>query len=147
MYLKDRDTDNGMTLYRERENRIHTCPHCGAAWEEFVDRDPSGIGTVMYEHDFDLTKVCPIRKGFCRACAMESATMEDMVAYVRERSLMVPFFAAVLAETTAERLSHNDMIAIWGAALQANPDMLNQRLRAYIEDEHEADFIDWRCGA
>lgn len=145
LFLDDRDVENGMLVYAEKPQTIHVCPRCGAEWEEIVDHDPIGVGTVWYEHDFDLTCAYPIRKGYCRACAMETATMEDRVAYLRENGLLCSFFASMLAESTMDRLDHDDMIAIWSVALRRDADALNQRLREYIEDQHNDDFVAWRC--
>ena len=143
--MLDRDIDNGMTLFAERPQIMRTCPHCGAEWEEIIDRDPSGIGTVWYEHDFDLTRSYPIHKGFCRACAMESATAEDRVAYILEQNLLCAFLASRIQSVMIEKLNIRDMITMWDAALRLDADALDQALREYIEDMHENDFINWRC--
>lgn len=144
--LTDRRIDNGMTMYRERPNPIHTCPHCGAEWEEFIDRDPIGIGTVYYEHDFDLTREYPIHRGFCRACALESSTPEDRVSYIQQRGLQRSFLASLLAERTMASLREADVMAVWKMAMEHDPELLDARVREYIEDECESDFVDWRAG-
>ena len=145
MLLTGHSIENGMTMYKEPSNRIHTCPHCGAEWEDFIDRDPIGIGTVWYEHDCALTRSYPIGRGFCRACALESASMEDMVAYIREKELLWSFFASLLKSDVMDKLNHRDILSVWDAAFKSNHDMLEQRVREYIEDEKEDDFIAWRC--
>ena len=144
--LADLYVDNGMTLSMDMATTVHTCPLCGAEWEEFIDRDPIGIGTVWYAHDFDLTRSYPIHRGFCRACAMETASMEDRVAYLRDNDLLHEFFASLIHSDVMERLSHRDILAVWAAALRCDADVLDQRLTEYIEDHHEDDFIAWRCG-
>lgn len=143
--MVDRRIENGMTLFAEKANPIHTCPHCGAEWEEIIDRDPIGIGTVYYEHDFVLTKVYPIHKSFCRACAMESATMDDLVAYMRARGLLRDFFESLVPKGIMDNLQASDLVDLWGMAMQQHADVIEQRMREFVEEHHEEEFIEWRA--
>lgn len=144
--MLDRDIENGMTVCAEKPQTIHACPRCGAEWEQLLDLDPVGVGVIYYEHGFTLTRRYPIHRGFCRACAMDDAKMEDHVRFIRERNLIGCFFVWLVSGATVACERTNDLLDIWNLLVQHDPDLLDIRLREYIEDERKDDFIDWRAG-
>lgn len=143
--MVDRDVENSMVLYAERPQTILACPHCGAEWEKFIDRDPVGIGTIYYEHDFDLTRSYPIQKDFCRACALESATSTTFKRFVAEKSLTAEFLIWSLPDQVAKLRTATDFANFWSLLEYQCPDFVDTRLREFIEEKYEKDFIDWRC--
>ena len=141
--MRDLDIENGMLLWREKPYRAHTCKNCGTEWEEVE----SGFGDrVTYASLWQESDTYPIDKGFCRACAVVSATPEDRALFIKQNGLEREFLSSLLSKEVMGTLRNVDVMVVWETALKHEPDVLDQRLDEYIDNGLVEKFTNWRFG-
>lgn len=140
------DIENGMVLYREEPDPIvHTCPVCGADWEECDDNG----ATLYVSDDCEMAfSEYPIRDGFCPVCALSEAKLTDLTQFVRESGYVRDFMTWLVdgkAEYTAKTPDY-DATFVFDLLERTEPELIEQRLQEYIGDSKACrnEFREWR---
>lgn len=126
---------------------LRRCPGCGAEWEEIGERSRDGPG-VLYAcgNEVLVSRVYPLRRGFCRACAAEGAPPEDRARYIREADLIYDF-CGWLFDSAALPVTRPSYVAdVYGLIERRDPELMDSMTRQYIEDRRQEDFAAWRFG-
>ena len=121
------------------------CPHCGAEWEAFLDRDPAGIETRWFAHGARLTRAWPIRRRCCPACALEDATPAERLRFLKENDLVFAYLGWLFESPSLSSSRPDYARDVFRLIEGHDPELLEQTLPQFIEDECPDPFVDWRC--
>lgn len=115
------------------------CPRCGAEWEEVVEASPFGK-TRFFAGPRQVTRRFPVRRGRCLDCAGQDASFDQRRRYVAQEGLQGDFLAWLLRRGGP---GDPDLRDIWDALVAHDPDLMEVRVREFIEEERDAAFGDW----
>ena len=107
------------------------CRHCGVEWEVWTER-----GAVYYAWEDQLTRRYPLRKGFCRACALDRADHADRVRFIEGHRLEAGFFGWL-----AQDMRQDDAQSVWRLLNERDPELMETRLAEYVSGPLEDEFM------
>ena len=146
----EQEYENPATLgdYGEEDLPEHAikCPKCGRVWNGYDcdDRIEWDCTDDAYESTFSM----PTSKNGCRVCAWENKTIQQIRAYIADRTCFVEVLEYLLCNGSLSRISHYDNAeTLWSILVESEDDVIrswvNDLICDYIHDESQSDFIDW----
>ena len=123
-----------------RKTATCTCPTCETTWVRNLDGswwcDPDWGRRGYDSWHRDPTEG---RRSFCPVCAGDTATAADYLRYITQEELQKDFLAWVLE-------NNDDAVTCFRALLATDPEWLDQRMQEFVQEKHEDEFVEWRCG-
>lgn len=145
----DHEYENPMVIgdYGEEDQPTHNvrCPQCGRVWNGYEYEDE-----IEWECDDDSytgSMLWPTSKHGCKICAWERRTVEQLRAYVEDRTLYVEVLEYLLCARKCSINHYDDAKALWDLLVETEDadikDWMNELIGDYVHDKAKSDFVEW----